>query len=106
MKVSPTMSEAPGCSNAIRWEPLLIKCTFQMGTSVGADRDSNFARALGSSDWRTRDRAVTALTSWLGQHKAVGEADLQKIWKGLFYCFWHSDKEHVQVRCSSQVPCA
>lgn len=26
----------------------------------------------------------------------VGEDELKKIWKGLFYCLWHSDKAHVQ----------
>ncbi|XP_024390974.1 uncharacterized protein [Physcomitrium patens] len=27
----------------------------------------------------------------------VGEDELKKIWKGLFYCLWHSDKVHVQA---------
>lgn len=33
----------------------------------------------------------------------VSELDMLKLWKGIYFCFWHSDKEPVQVcrgRCS------
>ncbi len=57
-----------------------------------------FARALGSVDWHTREQGLQALTIWLTR-TTPSEADLTKIWKALFFCFWHSDKAHVQVWC-------
>ncbi|CAG9464287.1 unnamed protein product [Pedinophyceae sp. YPF-701] len=58
--------------------------------------DCRFARALGSVDKETRDQGVEALARWLAVRENVDEFDLLKIWKGLFYCFWHSDKAKVQ----------
>ena len=29
--------------------------------------------------------------------KGFGELDLMKVWKGLFYCMWMSDKPLIQV---------
>jgi len=56
-----------------------------------------FARALGSTDFLTRERGIQALTLWLSSHKNVAENDMLRLWKALFYCFWHSDKAPVQV---------
>ena len=60
------------------------------------DGDSKFARALGSGDYHTRDKGVKALTLWLQRQQSVSEYGFKKIWRGIFYCFWHSDKAHVQ----------
>ena len=57
-----------------------------------------FARALGSVDWHTREQGLQALTIWLTRNE-VSDQDLTKIWKALFFCFWHADKAPVQVRC-------
>ena len=35
---------------------------------------------------------------WLASKSKVEEDDLLKLWKGIFYCFWHSDKAPVQVQ--------
>lgn len=58
--------------------------------------NSQFARALGSGDFHTRDQGLQALVLWLTGQAAVADESLQKLWKGILYCFWHSDKEHVQ----------
>jgi ribosomal RNA-processing protein 1 len=55
------------------------------------------ARALASTDGYTRERGLQALTMWLKGHKNVNEKDLLRLWKALFYCFWHSDKAPVQA---------
>ncbi|CAD5186238.1 unnamed protein product [Musa acuminata subsp. malaccensis] len=57
------------------------------------------AKRLASCNRTARDRAVRALSSWLCRQTddAVSDADLAKIWKGLFYCVWHADKLPVQV---------
>ena len=69
------------------------------------DGDSKFARALGSSDWQTREKGLQALTRWLSLRQDLSENDMKKIWKGLFYAFWHSDKAPVQVPPCSPLLC-
>ena len=39
---------------------------------------------------------MTALRTYLSAQRAFTKADLLKIWKGLFYCFWHSDRPRPQ----------
>eukprot|EP00967_Tisochrysis_lutea_P134049 scaffold236191_cov15-Tisochrysis_lutea.AAC.1 len=57
---------------------------------------SPFIRALGSTDFNTRAKGVQALTRFLQLKTELAEEDLLKIWKGLYVCFWHSDKAPVQ----------
>lgn len=61
------------------------------------DGNSKFARALGSTDYATRDKGVQALSRFLLYKDELPELDVMKLWKGLFFCFWHSDKVPVQV---------
>jgi hypothetical protein len=69
----------------------------QLQSNAERDRsDCNLARALGSVDWHTREQGLQALTIWLTRNKLV-EKDLTRIWKALYFCFWHADKSHVQV---------
>lgn len=60
--------------------------------------NSKFARALGSTDFHTREQGLQALSRWLTHKQLVSELDMLKLWKGIYFCFWHSDKEPVQVR--------
>ena len=61
---------------------------------------SKLVRALGSPDFHTRAKAVGGLTRFLQKRAGqLSEKNMMKIWKGLFYAFWHSDKTPVQV-CS------
>jgi ribosomal RNA-processing protein 1 len=61
------------------------------------DGNSKFARALASNDYQTRAKGLEALTRWLSRKSEVSQQDMLKIWKSLYYCFWHSDKAPVQV---------
>lgn len=58
--------------------------------------ESRFARALGSCDFHTRERGFQALAAWLASGARVDEASLGKVWKGILFCFWHSDQQPVQ----------
>ncbi|KAG8219537.1 nucleolar protein,Nop52-domain-containing protein [Butyriboletus roseoflavus] len=53
---------------------------------------------LASSDKKTRDKAVKHLALFLSnpENNALPEIEIAKLWKGLFYCFWMSDKHRVQ----------
>jgi ribosomal RNA-processing protein 1 len=55
-----------------------------------------FGQALASNDKEVRDKAVKALERYLRRAHDIEDLELRKIWKALFYCFWHSDKRKVQ----------
>jgi ribosomal RNA-processing protein 1 len=40
---------------------------------------------------------------WLSSRKGLGELDLLKVWKGLFYCMWMSDKVPVQQQLAGNI---
>lgn len=65
--------------------------------AVQEDGNSKFARALGSVDYQTREKGLTALTTWLSKKHDVSELEMKKLWKGIFYCFWHADRPAFQV---------
>jgi len=64
--------------------------------------NSKFARALGSTDFHTREQGLQALSRWLTHKQLISDVDMLKLWKGIYFCFWHSDKEPVQV-CMSRL---
>lgn len=70
------------------------------------DGNSKFARALGSVDNQTREKGLQALTIWLSKKDDLTEQDLRRLWKGIFYCFWHADKAAFQVGVAAVLMCA
>ncbi|KAG9456373.1 hypothetical protein H6P81_000881 [Aristolochia fimbriata] len=58
---------------------------------------SSIARRLASCDKHIRDKALRSLGKWLAAHTDVKDEEFRWIWKGLFYCVWHADKQPVQV---------
>jgi len=69
------------------------------------DGNSKFARALGSVDNQTREKGLQALTIWLSKKDDLTEQDLRRLWKGIFYCFWHADKAAFQVGVAAVLKC-
>lgn len=55
-----------------------------------------FAKRLAANEKSGRDQALARLRVWLSKKPDLSELDLLKIWKGLFYCMWMSDKAPVQ----------
>ncbi|ORZ01963.1 nucleolar, partial [Lobosporangium transversale] len=53
-----------------------------------------------TTDKKTRDKAVKALGKWVSKKKDFTYLELMKLWKGLFYCMWMSDKPIVQQQLS------
>jgi len=58
---------------------------------------TRFARALASNEKKTRDGALASLARWLRAREVVEDAELLKVWKGMFYALWHADKAPVQA---------
>ncbi|RAH48209.1 ribosomal RNA processing 1 family protein [Aspergillus brunneoviolaceus CBS 621.78] len=55
-----------------------------------------FIKELASSDKKLRDKATNSLTLFLRAKTDLSNLDLLKLWKGLFFCFYHSDRPLTQ----------
>ncbi|CUA67488.1 Ribosomal RNA processing protein 1 homolog B [Rhizoctonia solani] len=60
---------------------------------------------LASTEKKTRDKAIKSLATFLSDEsqKSMSPSERAKLWKGLFYCFWMSDKPLVQQDLSSEL---
>lgn len=65
--------------------------------AFASESKMGFARRLASPKKKTREKAISLLVLWLTSQKQLEEEELKKVWKGLFYCVWHSDKAPVQA---------
>jgi len=66
-----------------------------------------FAQKLSCNDNRVRDRALKKLEKWMGAKTAAlntfSYSEMIKIWKGLYYCMWMSDKPLVQEKLADSI---
>lgn len=90
----------PHKKRKIKHKPVLEQVPAVQQQQQQQDGNSKFARALGSTDYATREKGLQALSRFLVHKANMSELDMMKLWKGLFFCFWHSDKAPVQV-CTS-----
>ncbi|PPJ53405.1 hypothetical protein CBER1_00963 [Cercospora berteroae] len=68
-------------------------------TKMHKGSESNpFIKQLASSDRSIRDRALSSLRTYLSRSAAFTPLDLLKLWKGLHYCMFMSDKPRNQQR--------
>ncbi|KAI1315876.1 hypothetical protein EDD11_000252 [Mortierella claussenii] len=68
--------------------------------SSAKDSSSPFGKKLAANDKQTRDKAVKALGKWISKKTDFTHLELMKLWKGLFYCMWMSDKPIIQQQLS------
>ncbi|KAM0939304.1 putative nucleolar, Nop52 [Dioscorea sansibarensis] len=62
------------------------------------------ARLLASCNTSARGRAVRLFISWIPTAcPPPSDAELLKIWKGLFYALWHADKPPAQLSLASRL---
>lgn len=80
------------------------------GASSGTPAvEIQFAQKLASNDPVMRSRAVKKLKSWIqarssdSSQEAFSEMEMMRIWKGLYYCFWMSDKPLVQEELAESI---
>ncbi|GAC97717.1 rRNA processing-related protein [Pseudozyma hubeiensis SY62] len=76
-----------------------------VSTNAAEDASIPLGRALASTEKRTRDSAIRSLHTYLSTNGAhtIPPLELQKLWKGLFYCFWMSDKPLIQQRLANDL---
>ncbi|XP_076915218.1 uncharacterized protein LOC143574494 [Bidens hawaiensis] len=58
---------------------------------------------LASCNTATRSKALKHLATWLPTQPHISDEDMNKLWKGLFYCVWHADKLPVQTNLNSKL---
>ncbi|XP_030834041.1 ribosomal RNA processing protein 1 homolog A isoform X1 [Strongylocentrotus purpuratus] len=67
----------------------------------------HFAQRLASNVTKIRDRAVKRLRHWIAARSQkdgnIGNEELMKLWKGLFYCMWMCDKPVIQEELADQI---
>ncbi|KAJ1672828.1 hypothetical protein EV182_006413, partial [Spiromyces aspiralis] len=65
--------------------------------TIISGEDTAFGKQLAHTDKEVRDAAFERLKRYFAaKGSQLDEFDMMKIWKGLFYCFWMSDKPLVQ----------
>ncbi|CAH0549755.1 unnamed protein product [Brassicogethes aeneus] len=69
-------------------------------------QELKLARVLAGNNKTSRDKALKSLTKWLKQRSQTmpySEDDFLRLWKGLFYSMWQSDKPLVQEECAENI---
>ncbi|KAL1646890.1 hypothetical protein SLS58_003025 [Diplodia intermedia] len=74
-----------------------------MTTSTAASQNSPFIRQLAANDKRIRDKALDSLRRYLDGKTGLSEIELLKLWKGLFFCMWQSDKPRTQQQLAVEL---
>lgn len=60
-------------------------------------------KQLAANEKKTRDKAIRSLRKFLQTDSNMSEIELIKLWKGLFYCFWMSDKPLIQQELANDL---
>jgi len=73
--------------------------------SSSASGTPPLGKYLTSTDKKTRDKAVKNLAAFLSDpdRPRLSDHEMDKLWKGIFYCFWMSDKALVQQALASEL---
>jgi len=67
-------------------------------------KEIRFAQRLASNSLKTRNQTLKKLESFLGTiEQPLPDEDFLKLWKGLFYCVWLSDKVKVQQELCARI---
>ncbi|KAF8865500.1 hypothetical protein BDZ45DRAFT_580148 [Acephala macrosclerotiorum] len=62
-----------------------------------------FVKQLAANDRPTRDAALHSLRTFLSAKRSLPELELLKLWKGLFYCLWMSDRPKPQAALAQEL---
>ncbi|KAK6511902.1 hypothetical protein TWF481_000806 [Arthrobotrys musiformis] len=72
-------------------------------TSDSSIQQTPFVKQLAANDRPTRDKAVESLKAYLSSSRTFSRSDMLKLWKGLFYCMWLSDRPRTQQRLADEL---
>ncbi|KAF1814338.1 hypothetical protein P152DRAFT_383245, partial [Eremomyces bilateralis CBS 781.70] len=63
---------------------------------ASSTQNAPFLKELASSNKKSRDGALESLRRFLRSRAEIDEIEFQKLWKGLFFCMWMSDRAKAQ----------
>lgn len=63
----------------------------------------NFGKKLAHTDKKVRDKGFKNLRNWLRKHTELERLDYLKLWRGLYFGMWMSDKRPVQQDLAVQM---
>ncbi|CAN6665996.1 ribosomal RNA-processing protein 1 [Trichomonascus vanleenenianus] len=63
----------------------------------------SFIKKLAANDRPSRDEALESLTKFLTTKRKFDSLEFQKLWIGLYYCMWHSDRPRTQQRLADDL---
>ncbi|EPS42875.1 hypothetical protein H072_3189 [Dactylellina haptotyla CBS 200.50] len=72
-------------------------------SSDNSIQQTPFVKQLAANDRPTRDKAVESLKTYLSSSRTFTQSDFLKLWKGLFYCMWLSDRARTQQRLADEL---
>ena len=64
---------------------------------------SSFAKKLADSDKRVRDKTFVNVSKWLASRETLTAIDGKKLWRGLFYSYWHADGRATQLEVANKM---
>ena len=71
---------------------------------AGPSVEVKFAQRLAANDPKVREKAVKKFRKWIqGSYQSLTELDMLRLWKGLHYCFWMSDKPLLQEELAENI---
>jgi len=63
-----------------------------------------FAQKLAANEPGMRNKAVKKLKKWFSaRQESFSDLEMMRLWKGLYYCFWMSDKPLVQEELAENI---
>ncbi|KAI9313941.1 hypothetical protein BX666DRAFT_1863614, partial [Dichotomocladium elegans] len=71
--------------------------------TITAESSLPFGKELAANEKKIRDKAVRSLRKFISTGPALSKLDLLKLWKGLFYCYWMSDKPLIQQQLAQDL---
>lgn len=63
----------------------------------------HLAKKLAHNTKKIRDQAMKKLTTFIAMRSQMSHMEMMKLWKGIFYCFWMSDKVPVQHELAEKI---
>ncbi|KAL3427974.1 Ribosomal RNA-processing protein 1-like protein [Phlyctema vagabunda] len=66
-------------------------------------QQTSFVKQLAANDRPTRDKALQSLRTYLSGRRDLPALELLKLWKGLFYCMWMSDRPRTQQQLANDL---
>ncbi|KAK9377015.1 uncharacterized protein V1513DRAFT_422898 [Lipomyces chichibuensis] len=75
---------------------------------VGSEKHSleslGILKKLAANDRPTREAGISALETYLESSQDISQLDFLKVWKGLYYCMWMTDRPKAQRDMALKLP--